>query len=185
MGDGTSDYIDDFGGTSSSTPGAAGTAALILSANPDLNWQEVRDIIKDTCEKIDVAGGQYNTLGHSKKYGYGKVDADKAVQKAVEIKNGKFSGKVKIISALIDPAGIDTRKEKLSLRNTSSTDLDLGGWSIEVKGKKQVLNINWPSGQSKTISLNGQVKLNNTGATIKLLDDQEQIVDKASYKNSR
>ena len=185
MGDGTSDYIDDFGGTSSSTPGAAGTAALILSANPDLSWQEVRDIIKDTCEKIDTAGGQYNTLGHSKKYGYGKMDAVKAVQKAIEIKNRNVSGKVKIISALIDPAGTDLRKEKLSLRNTSSTNIDLSGWTIEVKGKKQVLNILLAGGQTKTINLNGQVKLLNTGATIKLLDKKEQVIDMASYKKGQ
>ncbi len=185
LGDGSGEYIDDFGGTSSACPGAAGTAALILAANPDLNFLEVKNILKDSCEKIDVAGGLYNTQGHSKKYGYGKVDAEKAVQKAVEIKKGKSAGKVKIISALIDPAGIDTRKEKLTLRNISTTDLDLGGWSIEVKGKKQILNISLAGGQTKTISLNKQVRLNNTSATIKLLNDQEQIVDKATYKKQQ
>jgi subtilisin family serine protease len=185
LGDGGGEYIDDFGGTSSACPGAAGTAALILAANPELNFQEVKNILKETCEKIDAPGGQYNTSGHSKKYGYGKVDAEKAVQKAVELKNGKSSGKIKIISALIDPAGIDTRKEKITLRNISTTDLDLGGWSIEVKGKKQILNISLAGGQTKTISLNKQVRLNNTSATIKLLDDQEQIVDKATYKKQQ
>ncbi|MBK9984838.1 MAG: hypothetical protein IPP15_21155 [Saprospiraceae bacterium] len=44
------DYADDFGGVQR-LPGAAGTAALIFSANPNLTWQQVRDILKDTCEK--------------------------------------------------------------------------------------------------------------------------------------
>ena len=185
LGDGSGEYIDDFGGTSSACPGAAGTAALILAANPDLNFREVKNILKETCEKIDAAGGQYNGQGHSKKYGYGKVDAEKAVKKAVEIKKGKLAGKIKIISALIDPAGIDTRKEKLTLCNISTTDLDLGGWLIEVKGKKQILNITLAGGQSKTIILNGKVKLHNTGATIKLLDKQEEVIDMASYKKTQ
>ena len=81
------DYTDDFGGTSSSCPGAAGTVALMLSANPDLTWKQAREIIKDTCEKIDEAGGKYDSHGHSKYYGYGKVNAEKAVRKALELKS--------------------------------------------------------------------------------------------------
>jgi subtilisin family serine protease len=181
------DYTDDFGGTSSACPGAAGTAALILSANPGLTWQQVRDIIKETCEKIDTANGQYSALGHSKKYGYGKIDAEKAVRKAIALRpdNVVAAGNVKIVSALVDPVGTDTGKEKLSLRNTSAANLDLSGWSIEVKGKKQTLNIVLPGGQTKTINLNAQVKLVNTGATINLLDKQQQIVATATYKKQQ
>jgi len=86
------DYTGDFGGTSSSCPGAAGTVALMLSANPDLSWKQAREIIKDTCEKIDKAGGKYDSRGHSKYYGFGKVNAGKAVRKALEL---KASGSVK------------------------------------------------------------------------------------------
>ncbi len=41
----SNDYTDDFGGTSSSTPLAAGLAALILSVNSDLSSAEVKNII--------------------------------------------------------------------------------------------------------------------------------------------
>jgi subtilisin family serine protease len=80
------DYTDDFGGTSSSCPGVAGMVALMLSANQDLTWRQVRDIIKGTCEKIDKAGGKYDSRGHSRFYGYGKVNAADAVRKALDLK---------------------------------------------------------------------------------------------------
>ncbi len=178
------DYADDFGGTSSACPGAAGTAALILSANPNLTWQQVRDILKDTCEKIDVANGQYDAQGHSHKYGYGKIDAEKAVQRAIALRPADGVGIVKIVSALVDPAGNDTGKEKIKLKNTSAANIDLNGWSIEVKGKKQILNVALSPGQIKTININGQVKLTNTGATINLIDKQQHVVDSVTYKKS-
>jgi subtilisin family serine protease len=81
------DYTDDFGGTSSSCPGVAGTTALILSANPDLTWLQVREIIKETSDKIDKSGGKYNSKGHSKYYGYGRVNSEKAVKKALELRS--------------------------------------------------------------------------------------------------
>ncbi len=181
------DYTDDFGGTSSACPGAAGTAALILAANPELTWQQVRDILKNSCEKIDPVGGQYNSSGRSKKYGFGKVDAEKAVRLAIAMKAGNgFAGtNVKIVSALVDPTGADTGKEKVSLKNTSNANVDLSGWSIEVKGKKQTLAMALAGGQEKTISLSGRLKLINSGATIKLLDNQSKLVHTVTYKKQQ
>ena len=42
----SSDYTDDFGGTSSSTPLVAGIVALMLSVNPNLTVAEVKDILQ-------------------------------------------------------------------------------------------------------------------------------------------
>ena len=81
------DYTDDFGGTSSSCPGVAGTVALMLSANPELTWMQVREIIKETSDKIDKAAGKYDSKGHSIYYGYGRVNAEKAVKRAIEVKS--------------------------------------------------------------------------------------------------
>lgn len=82
-GDQWGNYTDDFGGTSSACPGAAGVAALILAAHPALGWQEVRNIIAQSCDKIshpgDGEGGQYDGKGHSRFYGYGRVNAENAV----------------------------------------------------------------------------------------------------------
>jgi subtilisin family serine protease len=74
-------YCDDFGGTSSATPLAAGVAALMLSANPFLEWQQIGDLIKSTAQKIDPARGRY-VRGYSLQYGHGRVNADAAVAAA-------------------------------------------------------------------------------------------------------
>ncbi len=74
-------YCDDFGGTSSATPLVAGVAALVLSANRSLKWNQVRDVLTSTADKIDTAGGDYRS-GHSLKYGHGRVNAEAAVTKA-------------------------------------------------------------------------------------------------------
>ncbi|HDL7342520.1 TPA: S8 family serine peptidase [Yersinia enterocolitica] len=79
VGDIFGNYINNFGGTSSACPGAAGVAALIISVNPSLNYQEVKDIIRDSCDKIDEKNGGYDENGHSEWYGYGRVNAGKAV----------------------------------------------------------------------------------------------------------
>ncbi len=83
-------YTGDFGGTSSATPLVAGIAALVLSVNPNLTASEVKEILEKTADKIideepDLNGdsrGNYDTNGHSEWFGYGKVNARKAVEEA-------------------------------------------------------------------------------------------------------
>jgi subtilisin family serine protease len=83
LGDAAGHFTNDFGGTSSACPGVAGIAALIIARNPGLRWDEVRDIIKRSCDQIDTAGGQYDSNGHSPFYGFGRVNAKKAVELAL------------------------------------------------------------------------------------------------------
>jgi subtilisin family serine protease len=87
-------FTNNFGGTSSATPIVAGVAALVLSANPDLTAQQVKRILQDTADKIvdnnpdpqlGVRGGTYNSNGHSQWFGYGKVNAAKAVRVAQQM----------------------------------------------------------------------------------------------------
>jgi hypothetical protein len=72
-------YTSNFGGTSSAAPLVAGIAGLILSLNPNLTYLEVYDIICKSAEKIDVQNGKYNADGHSDWYGYGRVNAFRAL----------------------------------------------------------------------------------------------------------
>lgn len=73
-----------FGGTSAATPIVAGICALMLSANPNLTAREVKEILQQTADKIGNAW-EY-TSGHSTKYGYGRVNADRAVAEAIRRK---------------------------------------------------------------------------------------------------
>lgn len=46
-------YTSTFNGTSSATPNAAGVIALIHSANPNLSYREIKDILVKTSTKVD------------------------------------------------------------------------------------------------------------------------------------
>jgi subtilisin family serine protease len=78
-GDADGLYTNDFGGTSSATPLAAGVAALVLSVNPKLNRDDLRGIMRATADKI---GSGYDAGGHSTDFGYGRVNAQRAVTAA-------------------------------------------------------------------------------------------------------
>ncbi len=86
------DYTDRFGGTSSASPTAAGTMLLILSENPGLTWFEAKAVLLTTAEKIDPAGGNYDSEGHSVYYGYGRVNAAAAVAMAARVDSIQLSG---------------------------------------------------------------------------------------------
>jgi subtilisin-like proprotein convertase family protein len=76
-------YTNSFGGTSSACPGAAGVAALVIARNPALRRQEVKEILRQACDRIDPQGGAYDASGHSKKYGFGRLNAETAVRLAL------------------------------------------------------------------------------------------------------
>ncbi|MGH1542174.1 MAG: S8 family peptidase [Arenicella sp.] len=85
-GDARGKYTDGFGGTSSACPGVAGVAALMISKNPHLDWTEVCNLIADTADQIDKDGGDYDPdTAHSRIYGYGRVNANRAVKKAISL----------------------------------------------------------------------------------------------------
>jgi subtilisin family serine protease len=72
-------HTNDFGGTSSATPLAAGVAALVLSVRPKLNRSELRDILTESADKI---GTGYDAKGHSREFGFGRVNALRALELA-------------------------------------------------------------------------------------------------------
>ena len=53
----------------------------MLSANPDLTAREVKQILVQTADKIGNPAEYIN--GHSRKYGYGMVNAERAVSEAL------------------------------------------------------------------------------------------------------
>ena len=77
-------HYNKFTGTSSATPFTAGVAALMLSANPKLTSQQVRVLLQATAEKIGPKR-TYNAKGHSREFGFGRVNAARAVAQALKM----------------------------------------------------------------------------------------------------
>ncbi|MDC1187448.1 S8 family serine peptidase, partial [Gammaproteobacteria bacterium] len=85
-------YTSTFNGTSSAAPTVSGVVALMLEANPNLTWRDVKHILATTADKIDASKSfdqqglnQYSWIKnqadyeHHKWYGFGKIDAAEAV----------------------------------------------------------------------------------------------------------
>lgn len=95
-------YTSTMNGTSSAAPNTSGVVSLILSANPELTWRDVRHILAETSTQVDAdnapvildvngsdfvahqgwienaAGFTFNT-----QYGFGRVNAGEAVKMAL------------------------------------------------------------------------------------------------------
>ncbi len=79
-------YTGRFGGTSAACPQVSGTAALMLSINPNLSVYEIKNIIEKTAKKIGITpyqmyGNHPNGTWNSN-MGYGLLNAHKAVLSA-------------------------------------------------------------------------------------------------------
>lgn len=72
-----------FGGTSASSPMAAGAVALILQANPLLTWRDVQGVLIRSSVPVDPNNADWSTnaagLRHNYRYGFGRIDAYAAV----------------------------------------------------------------------------------------------------------
>lgn len=159
-------FTPDFGGTSSACPVVAGVAALVLSANPDLTAQEVRRILQQTADKIvdpdpdpqlGFRKGTYEADGHSEWFGYGKVNAYKAVLAARQ--------------QLIQPAAA-TRY--LRVENTS--DQAIPDYNPQLAGLNSPVNIA-ENGALKDIQVSVEIEHGFLGdLTISLVNPSGQII---------
>jgi hypothetical protein len=128
-------YTNSFGGTSSACPGAAGVAALVLSSNEALRWEEVKNILRLSCDRIDQEDGQYDEEGHSPFYGYGRLNAEKAARSA--------GGQTRRVH------GRRVHGRRVHGRSTvSEDDLDLmeAAYESATEDARKVLDLTWSSG---------------------------------------
>jgi subtilisin family serine protease len=82
-------YTGNFGFTSAACAIAAGVCAEILAVCPDLTSFEVREIVAQSCHKVDVEAGSYDDSGHSPFYGFGRLDPARAVEIARQKKKAR------------------------------------------------------------------------------------------------
>lgn len=102
-------YEPSFGGTSASCPVVAGVAALVLSVNPNLTQQEVRNILISTSTDMGANGFDNN-------FGFGRVNALAALQ---EISNSN-----------LEIIGSTTVCTSNSIYNLSTTTNETISWQV-------------------------------------------------------
>jgi subtilisin-like proprotein convertase family protein len=77
------DYTEQFGGTSASAAIVSGVVALLLQANPNLNYRDVGEILLRSARKVSPGDPDWWTnaagIAHNHKFGAGLVDAGAAV----------------------------------------------------------------------------------------------------------
>ena len=81
-GDYKSDYTVLFSGTSAAAPVVSGFFGAIFSINPDLTLEEAIDILKKSADKVYPETGLWDENGFSVKFGYGRVNLEKAARLA-------------------------------------------------------------------------------------------------------
>jgi serine protease len=74
-------YNSNFNGTSAATPNASAVASLVWSANSHLTATQVRDVMTQTAYDLSTPG--YDTTT-----GYGFINADAAVRRAIALSRG-------------------------------------------------------------------------------------------------
>ena len=78
------DFDGGGGGSSFSAPLVAGVTALLLGANPSLTAKEIRYILRKSCDKVHHFEAEYDHHGHSNSFGFGRINAYKAMQYAID-----------------------------------------------------------------------------------------------------
>jgi hypothetical protein len=76
------DFTHTFYGTSAAAPQVSAVLALIYAVKPDITSAQAFQILRDSADKVQPGLAAYDANGHSQIYGYGRINAGKAVQAA-------------------------------------------------------------------------------------------------------
>ncbi|MBM3334200.1 S8 family serine peptidase, partial [Candidatus Sumerlaeota bacterium] len=68
-----------FSGTSAGPPQVAGVCALMLSVAPTRSRAQIESVLRTTTDKINPTVALYDSNGYSSEYGYGRLNAYRAV----------------------------------------------------------------------------------------------------------
>jgi len=96
-GDYMTDYTRLFSGTSAAAPVVSGYFGAIFSVNPELTLEEAIEIMKQSSDKVYPETGSWDKDGFSVKFGWGRVNLEKAARLAMglemcEVKKDEICG---------------------------------------------------------------------------------------------
>jgi endonuclease YncB( thermonuclease family) len=96
------------------------------------------------------------------------------------------AGDVLIVAALPDPVGTDRGHERITLLNTTSAAIDLGGWGlVDAAGGRNNLTGTLAGGGVVQVTASGALQLGNQGDTVVLVDPSGASIDQVTYKADR
>jgi subtilisin family serine protease len=138
-----------FSGTSMSSPGTAGVAALVLEANPNLSSAQVKNIIKSTARQDSKTG--VITAPGTVEWGMGKVNAYGAVYLALNTVSVTSNDIKQMVTLYPNPVSnqlfIEVESEELV--DVSYQIFDVTGKVIKtaaLKASQQIDVSNWSNG---------------------------------------
>lgn len=136
------DTTSGFSGTSAATPQVSGVVALMLEANANLGWRDVKTILALSAETLPVASATQNAatnwngggLIFSNDVGFGLLDAHAAVRLAETwLKTSTSANEASVSGSLAQTATL-ADKATTDIRVTLGKDVDIETMSLELSG---------------------------------------------------
>jgi proprotein convertase subtilisin/kexin type 2 len=173
---GNGNYSKCFAGTSAAVPTVAGVVALMLEANPNLSWRDVRQVLARSARKTDPGNADWATNAAGRNihplFGFGAVDAQAAVGLAKSWTN--VGPTLTAVSAIDNP-------------NLGIPDNDATGVSRALTvapagiGKIEWIEISFSAGHTFWGDL--EVDLTSPSGTVSRLTSVHRRIVGASYNN--
>jgi hypothetical protein len=92
------------------------------------------------------------------------------------------AARVRIVAALVDPAGSDRGHESVTLLNTAAADQPLAGWTLGDAAGTLALQGVLKAGDALRVPLGNSVRLANERDTLTLRDADGSVVHQVSYE---
>lgn len=140
-------YTAYMNGTSAAAPMVSGVVALMLEANPNLTWRDVRYILATTARKNDptnidwIRNGAGYWVNHN--YGFGAVDAYSAVKKAQNFTSLGTMKKIDTTQDIDTPVRFNSNIEKtIKISGSDINKVEFVYVGVDIDDSSTLLKLN-------------------------------------------